>query len=81
MNEYEALMELYWQVETESLGEKRFSVPFRPPQILHVMTACRTKFPHGECVSIDHVRRVTACVGLSRVCVCVGIYFHISRNY
>jgi len=35
MNEYEALVDLYWQVETESLGEKPFSVPIRPPQIQH----------------------------------------------
>jgi len=77
MNEYEALMELYWQVETESLEEKPFSVPLRPPQIKHVTAACRTKFPHSECVSIDHVRLVTACVGLSRVWEYISIFQEI----
>lgn len=67
MNEYEASVELYWLVETESLGEKPFSVPLRPPQIQHIMAPYRTKFPHGEWVSIDHVRLVTTCVGLSHV--------------
>jgi len=77
MNEYEALVELYWQVEAESLGEKLFSVPRHPPQIQHIMAAYWTSFPHGEWVSNDHVRLVTACVGLSRVWECISIFHEI----
>jgi len=45
MNDYEALVEFYWHVVTESLEEKPFSVLPRPQQVQHIMASGTTKFP------------------------------------
>jgi hypothetical protein len=81
MKEYKTLVELYWQVDTESLGEKLFSVPLNPPQIQQIMASYWTMFPHGEWVSTDRVRLVRASVGLSRVLEYISIFHDIITTH